>query len=200
MTFPDRPLEIMSQVTTNIDRLKIKTLQTCGLSFAILTILANVPVGFGTSPTTIVSSFIEYLKVATLPRGWTVIWASPEKESGVYVVASAVLVLILAYPILSRMIVQAMAVRIPVSNRSSMILVATASALFYIGAVFGVRIVFRYMFPLLVPFYAMVNIATFVDAFDYYCMLLGVILGSGLAFSIPFYVVAESIVRCRSKQ
>lgn len=189
----------MSSETLNIrehidelkHRLKIAFLSFVGL-LAILMLAPAEPskaLTFTGTYVPFVAFFLARVKLDLLPAGWTLIANNLSEPLEVYLIASVVLAAVFSSPIFAYETVRFISPALTESERGLLYpFVASASALFTVGVLFGYFLLAKFLFIALSPFFQTAQAQPFVDVSNFYTIIFLVIGMSGIAFTSPIYV------------
>lgn len=189
----------MSSETLNIrehidelkHRLKIAFLAFVGL-LAILMLAPAEPakaLTFTGTYVPFVAFFLARVKLDLLPAGWTLIANNLSEPLEVYLIASVVLAAVFSSPIFAYETIRFISPALTESERGLLYpFVASASALFTVGVLFGYFLLAKFLFIALAPFFETAQAQPFVDVSNFYTIIFLVIGMSGIAFTSPIYV------------
>ena len=146
---------------------------------------------------TFIASFLHRIVLDLLPSNWHIISGMGVAEPmEIYIMASLLLSVAIDMPVIAyetyRFIDPALTER-----EKGLIypFVASATALFIVGVLFGYFIIARYLLVFLGPFYIATVTTPFVDAASFYYIVFLIIGATGISFTSPVFVY--SLIRLR---
>jgi len=184
-------LNIREHIDELKHRLKIAFLSYVGI-LAILLLAPAEPakaITFTGTYVPFVAFFLARVKIDLLPAGWTLFANNLSEPLEVYLVASVVLAAVFNSPIFAY---ETMKFITPaLTDREKGLLypfVASASALFTIGILFGYFLLAKFLFIALAPFIQTAQATPLIDVANFYFVVFLTVGMSGVAFTTPIYV------------
>lgn len=136
-----------------------------------------------------VAFFLTRVRLDLLPPGWTLIAVHLNEPLEIYLVASVILAAVFNSPIFAYEVVKFVDPALTQEERGLVYpFVASASALFAVGVLFGYFLLAKFLFIALAPFFVTSQVAPVLDGSDFFFIVFLTIGMSGVAFTTPVYV------------
>ena len=145
--------------------------------------------------------FLARVKLDLLPAGWTLIAGPLTAPLEVYLVASVILALVFNSPIFGYEVMRFISPALTEKEKGLLYpFVATSSALFAVGVLFGYFFLAKFLFIALTPFFQTAQASPTILVTDFYTVVFLTIAASGFAFTTPVYVFTLIRLRVVSPQ
>jgi len=136
-----------------------------------------------------VAFFLARVKLDLLPAGWTLIASNLTAPLEVYLVASVILAAVFNSPIFAYEVMRFVTPALTDKEKGLLYpFVASSSALFVVGVLFGYFLLAKFLFIALGPFFVTSQTQPFINVLDFYSIVFLTIGMSGIAFTTPVYV------------
>jgi len=172
-------------------RFKVTILSFVALLAIFMLAPANPSAGITLAGTYVpfVAFFLARVKLDLLPAGWILIANQLSEPLEVYIIASLVLAMVFNSPLFGYEVVKFVHPALK-ENEKKLIypFVASSSALFVVGVLFGYFFLAKFLFIALSPFILTSQSSPFIDVMSFYTIVFLTIAMSGVAFTTPVYV------------
>ncbi len=136
-----------------------------------------------------VGFFLARVKLDLLPAGWTLIAGPLTAPLEVYLVASVVLAAVFNSPIFAYETMKFVGPALTEREKGLLYpFVASSTALFAVGVLFGYFLLAKFLFIAITPFYQTAQASPFINVTDFYSIVFLTVGLSGIAFTTPVYV------------
>ena len=146
---------------------------------------------------TLIASFLQRILVDLLPTGWHIIsGAGIGEPMEIYIMASLLLSVVLDMPVIAYETYKFVGPALTDREKGLIYpFVASATALFAVGVLFGYFVIAKYLLVFLGPFYVATGTTPLVDALSFYYIIFLIIGATGVSFTSPVFVY--SLIRLR---
>ena len=146
---------------------------------------------------TVIAAFLGRVVQDLLPAGWTLLAATGVGEGmEVYFVAAVVLTVALDMPVIAYETFKFIDPALSEGEKALVYpFVASTSALFVSGLVFGYLVLAKFLIVALAPFFVASRVAYLVDASAFYYVIFLIIGATGVSFTSPVFVY--TLIRLR---
>ncbi len=136
-----------------------------------------------------VAFFLARVKLDLLPAGWTLMANNLSEPLEVYLVASVILAAVFNSPIFAYETMRFVSPALTEKEKGLLYpFVASSTALFVVGVLFGYFLLAKFLFIALSPFFVTAQATPIVDVSNFYFVVFLTIGMSGIAFTTPVYV------------
>ncbi len=146
---------------------------------------------------TLIAAFLHRVVADILPPGWTLIAATGIGEAmEIYFIASILLAMVLSMPVIAYETYKFIDPALNAEERRLIYpFVASTSALFVVGVVFGYVVISKFLVLALSPFFSATATSFLIDSAAFYYVIFLIIGATGVSFTAPVFVYA--LIRLR---